>query len=302
MIQVSEILKNFKGRLTNNEKLAPFTTFKIGGLADYYAEPLDAEDLLSLLKYISENEKQFCIIGNGSNILVSDEGYRGFIINLEKGFTNLEHRDGRIICGAGVKLAIFVDFCINHHYAGVEMLAGIPGTMGGALIMNAGAYSGKISDHLESVKAVKNNGLLTIPKELCGFAYRNSNLQKMIVLEGTFSLPQGNQDELSLVRKQLILKRNEAQPVEMPNAGSIFKNPKENYAAKLIQECGLKGMRYGGAMISTKHTNFIVNYDRATANDIIELIKAVRSKVKDITGIELELEVKLVGFEEGVIK
>ncbi len=301
MTQADEILKYFKGKLRKNEKLAPFTTFRIGGPADFYAEPLDAEDLLSLLKYISDYKKQFCIIGNGSNILVSDEGYRGFVINLEKGFSNLEHKDGKIICGAGVKLAIFVEFCINHCYGGVEMLAGIPGTMGGALIMNAGAYGGKISDYLESVKAIKNNELITIPKELCGFEYRNSILQKMIVLEGIFSLPQGNREELSLIRKQLILKRNQSQPVELPNAGSIFKNPEGNYAAKLIAECGLKGMKCGGAMISTKHSNFIVNYDRASANDVLELIKIIRTKVKELTGINLELEVKLVGFEEGVI-
>lgn len=294
-------MKSFKGRLTQNEKLASFTTFKIGGPADYYAEPLDWEDLIILLKYIAEFEKQFYVMGNGSNILVSDEGYRGFIINLEKGFNYLDIKDGKIICGAGIKLALFVDYCIQHNYAGVEMLAGIPGTMGGALIMNAGAYGGEISDHLESVKVIKNYEIITLPKDLCSFTYRNSGLKKMIVLEGLFMLPEGDPDELSRIRKELLLKRNAAQPVEIPNAGSIFKNPKGNFAAKLIQECGLKGLRYGGAMVSTKHSNFIVNFDCAASNDIIELIKIIRNKVKELTGVELELEVKLVGFEEGVI-
>jgi len=298
LISISEIQKIFKGKITLNEPLSRFTTFRIGGDADYFVEPTDIDDAANIVKYAKEHSIPYYVMGNGSNILISDEGIRGIVINLETGFNYLKHENGLIIAGAGVKLAKFVDFCIQNSYQGVEMLAGIPATVGGALVMNAGAYGGETADNVTEVKVIKNDKIRSLTKEECGFSYRNSLLKNTVVLEASFRLMPGNKEEISQRRKELIVHRNQAQPVEIPNAGCIFKNPKDNKAAILIDTCGLKGTKFGGAMVSTKHANFIVNYDNASASDVVELVKIVKATVKDKTGIELEMEVKLVGFEE----
>jgi UDP-N-acetylmuramate dehydrogenase len=302
LISIAEIKEFFKGNISLNENLARFTTFRIGGVADYYIEPVDAEDLLNMIKYVNKIGLPYYIMGNGSNVLISDEGIRGVVVNLEAGFGYLKQEGGKIISGAGAKMARFVDFCIQNECAGVEMLAGIPSTIGGALVMNAGCYGGETSTYIIEVKVIKNEEIRIITREDCGFVYRNSNLKNSIILEGTFSLPAGDPEELNKLRKQWISQRNDTQPVEIPNAGCVFKNPPGNYAAKLIEESGLKGMFCGGAMVSAKHSNFIVNYDKASARDVAELINLVRRTVKEKTGIKLELEIKPVGFEEGTFE
>jgi UDP-N-acetylmuramate dehydrogenase len=301
LISISEIQKVFRGRITLNESLAGYTTFRIGGVADFFVEPVDAEDVLSIIKYVNKQGIPFYVMGNGSNILISDEGIKGVVINLESAFNYLRHENEMIIAGAGVKIAKFVDYCIQKGYGGVEMLAGIPATVGGALVMNAGAFGGEAADHVEEVTVVKNETIKKLRKEECEFRYRNSNLKGTVVMEAKFRLPAGNREELLKRRKELMQKRNESQPVEIPSAGCVFKNPKDNKAAILIDQCGLKGVAFGGAMVSPKHANYIVNFDNATANDVIELVKIIRKTVKEKTGIELEMEVKLVGFEEVVI-
>lgn len=301
MISISEIQKVFKGKISLNESLAGFTTFRIGGVADYYVEPSDANDALSIIRYLGRQGVPYYVMGNGSNVLISDEGIRGVVINLEASFNYLKHEKGMITSGAGVKVAKFVDFCIQNGYAGVEMLAGIPATVGGALVMNAGAYGGETSDYVTEVTSIVDEDIKLLSKTDCGFRYRGSNLKGTAVLEAKFSLPAGVKEEISKRRKELLLKRNEAQPVDIPNAGCIFKNPKDNKAAILIEQCGLKGVSYGGAVVSSKHANFIVNTGGATANDVMELVKIIKKTVKEKSGIELEMEVKLVGFEEVTI-
>jgi UDP-N-acetylmuramate dehydrogenase len=298
LISISEIKKVFKGKITLNEPLARFTIFRIGGVADYYVEPSDAEDVLNIVNYVNKQGVPFYVMGNGSNILINDEGIRGVVINLESAFNYLKHENDMIISGSGVKMARFVVFSIQNGYAGVEMLAGIPATVGGALVMNAGAYGGETSTWVNDVTAVKKQEIKNLSKEECEFRYRGSALKGTVILESRFKLPKGNKEEISKRRKELLIRRNESQPVEIPNAGCIFKNPKDHFAAKLIEESNLKGLSFGGAMVSPKHANFIVNYDKAAANDVIELIKIIRKTVKEKTGIDLELEVKLVGFEE----
>jgi UDP-N-acetylmuramate dehydrogenase len=298
LISITEIKENFRGKISLNERLAPYTTFRIGGVADYYVEPADSQDLLNIIIYLHRKEFPYYIMGNGSNVLISDQGIKGVVINLEKGFSYLKHEKGSIIAGAGVKLARFADFCIQNSYAGVEMLAGIPATLGGALIMNAGAYGGEISTYITEVEIIRNEEIILLNKQACGFVYRNSTLKDSIVIEGRFRLPAGKPAEISKIRKELMLKRNASQPVEIPNAGCIFKNPKDNFAAKIIEDCGLKGASFGGAMVSPKHANFIVNYNNASAHDVIELIHIVRKKVNEKFGIHLDLEIKLVGFEQ----
>ncbi len=298
MISLADIKQFFKGSISLNEPLARFTTFRIGGEADYLVEPVDAEDLLNIVKYCNSKAMPFYVMGNGSNILISDEGIRGVVINIESGFNYLRNENNAVITGAGVKLAKFVDFCIQNNYAGVEMLAGIPATVGGALVMNAGCYGGETSTYATEVQVIRNEQILKLSHMECGFRYRGSNLKDSVIMQAKFELPQGNKDELSKARKNWILKRNESQPVEIPNAGCIFKNPAGSHASVLIEESGLKGSTIGGAMVSPKHANFIVNSGNATANDVLELVKKIKKTVKESKGISLDLEVKLIGFEE----
>lgn len=297
MISISEIKKIFKGTISLNEVLAPYTTFRIGGVADYYLEPSDAEDVVSIINYASNHGVPYYVLGNGSNILISDDGIRGIVINMISGFSYLKHETGEIVCGSGVKMAKFVDYCIQMGYAGVEMLSGIPATIGGALVMNAGCYGGETADYVTNVTLVRDGVLLIQNKKECNFSYRTSNLKGTVVLEAKFRLPSGNKEETLNRRKELLLKRNESQPVEIPNAGCVFKNPPGNFAAALVEQCGLKGLVYGGAMVSPKHSNFIVNVKNASAKDVIELVKIVRKTVLEKKGVQLEMEVKLVGFE-----
>lgn len=297
MISISEIKKIFKGTISLNEVLAPYTTFRIGGVADYYLEPSDAEDVVSIINYASNHGVPYYVLGNGSNILISDDGIRGIVINMISGFSYLKHEAGVIVTGSGVKMAKFVDYCIQMGYAGVEMLSGIPATIGGALVMNAGCYGGETADYVTNVTLVREGVLLMQNKKECNFSYRTSNLKGTVVLEAKFRLPSGNKEETLNRRKELLLKRNESQPVEIPNAGCVFKNPPGNFAAALVEQCGLKGLVYGGAMVSPKHSNFIVNVKNASAKDVIELVKIVRKTVLEKKGVQLEMEVKLVGFE-----
>ncbi len=298
MISLAEIKQFFKGNISLNESLGRFTTFRIGGVADYLVEPADADDLLSIVKYCNSKSMPFYVMGNGSNILISDEGIRGVVINLEGGFNYIRNEDGIIVAGAGAKLAKFVDFCIQNNYAGVEMIAGIPATVGGALIMNAGCYGGETSTFVTEVTVIRNEQILNLDKEECGFVYRNSNLKDTVIMQAKFKLPAGEKSELSRLRKEFMLKRNQSQPVEIPNAGCIFKNPKGLHAAALIEECGLKGASIGGAEVSAKHANFIINKGNATARDVLELVRKIQKTVKESKGIDLNLEVKLVGFEK----
>jgi UDP-N-acetylmuramate dehydrogenase len=298
MIALDDIRRAFSGRIAIQEPLAKYTTFRIGGPADIYLEPLDKKDAVSLISYLRREEIPFFLMGNGSNILVADEGIRGAVVNLETGFNYVHlESDGSITAGAGIRLAKFVDFCIGQGRQGAEMLAGIPGTLGGAVIMNAGAYGGEISDHMLAVELIRGEKLVKISKEEGGFAYRASGLQGDVILEATFDFPRGESEPMKTIRRETMLKRNTTQPVKWPNAGSIFKNPPGGFAAKLIQECGLKGRSVGGAEISDLHANFIINRDGATAQDVLMLIDIVRDEVRRKFAVELELEIKLIGFE-----
>ncbi|MGC8897105.1 MAG: UDP-N-acetylmuramate dehydrogenase [Bacteroidota bacterium] len=306
MISVEEIGTFFKGRVAIGELLRNYTSFRIGGPADFYLEPRDKEDLLHIVQYFQTNNFPFVVIGNGSNLLVSDEGYRGAVINLESGLktVTIDPAAGgaSVYAEAGVKLAKFVDVCIQRGLGGVEMLAGIPGTLGGAIVMNAGAYGGEISDCLRTVEIIRDAAFVILPREECGFAYRGSELTHDIVVSASFQLPRKDRNELLRVRRELLLRRNETQPVNFPNAGSIFKNPPKMYAGKLIEEAGLKGKRIGGAEISERHANFIVNRGTAKASDVVALIRLARDAVKEKFGIVLELEVKLLGFPDDVFR
>lgn len=300
MVSMSDIKKFFRGTILIDEQLSKYTWMRVGGSADYYVEPADKKDLIDIAEYFRRNSFSYVLLGRGSNVLVSDEGVKGAVINLESALSNIQLQGDIIFAEAGVWLQKFVDFCIQHEFAGVEMLAGIPGTIGGAVVMNAGAHGGEISDHIVEVEALRSGQMKRIAKADGEFSYRHSGFADDIVLSASFSLPKGNKEELSKRRKEFILKRNETQPMELPNSGSMFKNPHNTYAAKLIEQAGLKGKRIGNAQISEKHSNFIVNLGNAKAADILQLIELARRTVYQNSGIQLELEVKLVGFQPKV--
>jgi len=302
MVSLEELKSFFKGTIRLSQPLANFTTFRIGGPADYYLEPLDKENVINVIKYFQANEFPFMIIGNASNLLISDDGYRGAVINLEAALSDVRREGEYVIAEAGVRLAKFVDFCVQRGLGGVEMLAGIPGTVGGAVIMNAGAYGGEISDYLVDVEVLREGNVVWIRKEEGGFSYRRSGFARDVVLSARFQLPKKDRAELMRVRRELLVRRNLAQPVNYPNAGSVFKNPSGTYAAKLIEEAGLKGLRRGGAQISERHGNFIVNLGNGKATDVLDLIRIAQERVYEKFKVKLELEVKLIGFGEEVLQ
>ncbi len=302
MSQANELRQVIKGSVTENKPLAPFTTFRIGGNAKIFVEPESVDDIIQVQTFVKKHNLPFFILGNGSNVLISDEGWNGVVVNLEDGFTSLEYSDDIIYVGAGVKMAIFVDYCIKNQRKGVEMLAGIPATLGGAVWMNAGCYGGEIADTITEVELVRNGKHVWLPKEECDFRYRHSGFGKDdIVIGAKFKMTKGNPPELREIKLKHLKHRNEVQPVNMPNCGSVFKNPKPRFSAELIESVGLKGTKIGGAQISTKHANFITNLESASAEDVIALINLERKIVFDETGIILEPEVQLIGFRENPI-
>ena len=298
MVSLSDIKRFFRGTILLDEPLSKYTWMKVGGAADYYVEPMDKNDLIEIAKYFRQNNFPFLILGRGSNVLVSDDGIRGAVINLETALAGLKMENGRVVAEAGVWLQRFVDYCIQHELVGVEMLAGIPGTIGGAVVMNAGAHGGEISEHLVDVEVFRGCDTVRVPKKDADFSYRHSAFEGDIVLSATFEMQKGNKEELSKRRRELILKRNETQPLELPNSGSMFKNPPNTYAAKLIEQAGLKGKKIGNAQISEKHSNFIVNLGGARAGEIVQLLELAKRTVYQNSGIELELEVRLFGFQQ----
>jgi UDP-N-acetylmuramate dehydrogenase len=300
MISVDQIKTLFRGFIGIGEPLARLTTFKIGGQADFYFEPVDAGDLTVLINLLNEIEFPFVIIGNGSNFVVSDRGYRGAVINLERGLAGMEVNGEFIKVGAGAKLSDFVDFCVEESLHGVEMLAGIHGTLGGAIVSSERAFGGTISDHLVEVEIIRRGKLTKLPKEGIIFGNQYSSLQDDIVVSATFRFPIGDKAEMKRIRRELLLRRKESQPDESTNAGWIFKNPVMNSAARLIENCGLKGLRIGDAQISEKHPNFVINLGHASSDDMLRIIRRVEEEVQTKFGVTMELEVKLLGFPEKI--
>lgn len=298
MVTLSDLKNVFRGHIGINEPLAEYTSMKVGGPVDYYLEPADKQDLVAIVNYFREQNFPFMVIGRGSNILVSDDGVRGAAINLEAGLSSVAHDGQTVVAESGARLTKLVDYCIQRGLAGLEWAAGIPGSVGGAVMMNAGAHGGQISDHLVDVEVLRQGSLQTIPKQEAEFAYRSSGFQKDVILAVRFLLPAGEKEELMKKKSELIKRRNETQPLSLPNSGSMFKNPAGSFAAKLIEQAGLKGKRVGNAQISEKHANFIVNHGGAKAADVVTLLELVRRTVYQNTGILLEPEVKFVGFPQ----
>jgi len=301
---LSDIQNLVANPVLTNEPLARHTTYGVGGPAQFYVNPANRKDLLQVLEFCGKTNQQYFIIGHGTNLLVSDQGYAGLIISLAKSFKSLEISAGKIIAETGLSLRRLVRESLHNNLTGLESLAGVPGTVGGAIKMNAGAFGTEISNFLVEVEVIDETGLIkSLSAAEIDFSYRRSSITNgQIITRARFELAYGDPDQIKDHCDLANDKRIASQPIDKRSAGSVFKNPRSDLAAGyLIDQCGLKGSKSGGAEISTKHANFIVNTGNATASDIIALINLAYHKVKKQFGIELELEIKTLGFAERII-
>lgn len=282
-----------------DENLSQYVNFRVGGPADILLKPKSKEQLIESIEVCMENNIPFYVIGNGSNLLVRDGGFRGVVILLAD-IKNITIEGERVIAECGAMLKAVSDKAIESSLTGFEFACGIPGTIGGAVFMNAGAYDGCISDIIESAEVINENGeILILSKDDLELGYRSSIVMKKgyVVLSATFKLVKGETKTISDLVNELTLKRESKQPLEYPSAGSTFKRPEGYFAGKLIQDAGLKGFSIGGAAVSEKHSGFVINKGGATAKDILDLIKYIQDEVKKQFGIELHTEVRIIGEE-----
>lgn len=277
-----------------NEPMSKHTSFKIGGNADAYIKVNNLSKLSTILKECQDSNVDYMILGNGSNLLVSDDGIRGAVIRLDGDFRKITLVDDTtIFCGAGATLAYLCKFALNCGLSGLEFAWGIPGTVGGAVFMNAGAYDGEMKDVVHSVSHISPSGEIgRIEKDDLNFGYRTSVYRNnnMIITGVTLKLKKGNPDEIRAKMDDYMSRRSTKQPLEYPSAGSVFKRPEGNFAGALIEQCGLKGKLCGGAKVSEKHAGFIINKSNATAKDVRDLISQIQKTVSDKTGYNLECE------------
>lgn len=285
-------------QVLRDEPMQKHTTFRVGGPADYFVMPETIEQVQKVVTLCKEEEIPYYIVGNGSNLLVSDKGYRGVIIQIGKRFGQIEVKENQITAQAGALLSAVANRALEAGLAGFEFAAGIPGSLGGACVMNAGAYGGEMKDVLLSVTVLTPEGeVLTIPREELELGYRTSIIEKKqyLVLEAVIELQKGDPEEIKAVMDDLRQRRIDKQPLEYPSAGSTFKRPEGYFAGKLIQDAGVKGFQVGGAQVSEKHAGFVINKNHATASDIYELMRQVSEKVEEESGVRLEPEVKRLG-------
>lgn len=299
MYRLEGLEKMIKSEIFYNEPMKNHTSYGIGGPAEAFINPHNYEDLLKIINYSKQNSVPICFIGSGSNLLVSDKGIKGIVISPKKSFKRLEFKENIIFAESGVMLGSLVRKSTKRNLTGLESLIGVPGTLGGALVMNAGAFGSEISNFLKSVSLITSDGnLINLKADQILFEYRYSNFKdEEFILSATFELSKETPD-IIYQKKQIASKgRKTNQPLKYRSAGSIFKNPNSKFAAGyLIEKVGLKGHRVGNAEISDHHANFFINHGNATSNDIIKLIKIAKEKVLNQFNINLELEVKLIGF------
>lgn len=301
-MQVTEIYKQLSTiidptLIKMNEPLKNYTYTKTGGNADIYITPIKYSEIQKTIQYANENNITVTFLGNGSNIIIRDGGIRGIVISL-LGLTDVQVEYDTIIASSGAAIIDVSRIARDHHLTGLEFACGIPGSVGGAVYMNAGAYGGEVKDVIESATVVNHHGeILTLTNEALALDYRTSIIQSehYVVLEATFKLQRG---DINLIQSQMDIlteRREDKQPLEYPSCGSVFRRPTGHFAGQLIQEAGLQGYRMGGVEVSKKHAGFIVNVDNGTATDYEEMIAHVQKVVLENSGIELQPEVRVIG-------
>ena len=284
--------------LREQEPMSRHTTFRIGGPVRLMALPKTEKEAQAVLKTAWELECPPFFLGNGSNLLVADAGYEGFVLKLARGMDQVQEVNRRLVAGSAMLLSQLAWAALGRGLAGLEFAHGIPGSLGGAITMNAGAYGGEMAQVVTAVTCLTRRGELeTVPADRCAFSYRHSAFSdgSRLILRVEFSLPQGDPEEIRAKIEDLARRRKEKQPLEWPSAGSMFKRPPGHFAAALIDQCGLKGLTVGGAQVSEKHAGFVVNRGGATCADVLALVDQVRERVLRQTGVELEMEVRVLG-------
>ena len=295
---IEESLPGFQGRIFHNEPMSEHTSYKIGGPADIYAIPKEVPDLQMLLAWLFEHSVPVFVIGDGTNLLVADKGIRGAVVQLGSGFGRVQARGEDVSAGAAVKISRLLRETIGRGLAGLEGMTGVPGTVGGAIYMNAGTRHGYIADTLATVTAVDRQGqLLNLTKDDLDMGYRQSKVHELgIVVAGAqFNLTKADTEVINQLVESRMQRRRDTQPPGIGTCGSVFKNPMDGHAAELIESIGAKGMQVGGARVSSKHANFIMNTGSATASDVKELMDTLSNLVQEKCGVVLDPEVQIVG-------
>ena len=293
-----QIIKNLADTLgfnyIENEPMCKHTTFKIGGNAELFVTVNDTAQLKAVVTACKENDIELFILGKGSNLLISDDGMRSVVLTLDGEFKDISVKENKIKCGAGVNLTKLCNFALSESLSGLEFAYGIPGSVGGAAYMNAGAYGGEMKDVVTSVTHMTKDGeIITLTADELDFSYRHSVYKNTgdIILFVEFELKRDNADSIKEKMEDFINRRKSKQPLEYPSAGSVFKRPVGNFAGTLIEQCGLKGKTIGGAQVSEKHAGFIINIGDATCADVLNLVKFVQDTVQTQTGYFLECEI-----------
>ena len=289
-----------KDSILTDEPMSRHTTFRVGGPADFFVTPNAKDEVRDVIRICKEAGMPYYIIGNGSNLLVSDAGYRGVIVQIYKEMNEVKVEGDLVKAQAGALLSGIAAKALGAELSGFEFASGIPGTIGGACVMNAGAYGGEMKDVLESVTVLTGEGkIIELGRNELELGYRTSVIAKKgyIVLGAVLKLERGDGEKIKTYMDELKEKRVTKQPLEYPSAGSTFKRPEGYFAGKLIEDAGLRGFQVGGAQVSEKHCGFVINRDHATAADIMELMRQVQIRVKENSGVDLEPEVKRLGDE-----
>lgn len=285
-------------RIKKDEPMKKHVTFRVGGNADYFVTVKNADEIAAVINLCKEEKVPYFIMGNGSNLLVGDKGIRGVVIQIAKDMNEIEVAGETITAMAGALLSKIAGAALNAGLTGLEFASGIPGTLGGAVVMNAGAYGGEMKDVLDMVRVLTPEGeILELGKDALKLGYRTSVVaeKNYIVLDARIVLKKDDKEKIREYMEDLKGRRTSKQPLEYPSAGSTFKRPEGYFAGKLIDDAGLRGFALGGAQVSEKHCGFVINKDNATALEIIKLIEEVQKRVKENSGVALETEVKKVG-------
>ncbi len=297
--EVARYARNLGSEIEFDAPMGRYTSFRCGGTVTLMIFPKSVHGLVEIYDFCRKFSVEPVLLGNGTNTLVSDKGLGRVVIKIGNDISKIRMLDETTVyCEAGCSMKSLCNFALDHSLTGLEFAYGIPGTVGGGVYMNAGAYGGEMKDVLVSVDSVDDNGnIIAFSKEELGLGYRKSVFceNKQPIISATLKLEKGNQDEIKAKMDELLARRKEKQPLEYPSAGSTFKRPEGHFAGALIEQCGLKGYSVGGAQVSEKHAGFVINKNHATATDVITLIRQVQKKVYETCGVKLEPEVRILG-------